>query len=87
MAAAQNLVPVTLELGGKSPQLVFADADLDAALPVLVTPRPERGPDLLGGLPRADRALDPRSRCSSGWPTRFRALRVGPASATSTSGR
>ena len=26
----------TLELGGKSPQIVFADADLDAALPVLV---------------------------------------------------
>jgi aldehyde dehydrogenase (NAD+) len=27
---------VTLELGGKSPQLVFADADLEAALPVLI---------------------------------------------------
>ncbi len=35
-AAAQNVVPVTLELGGKSPQLVFDDADLDAALPYLV---------------------------------------------------
>jgi len=35
-AAAQNTVPVTLELGGKSPQLVFDDADLDAALPFLV---------------------------------------------------
>jgi len=35
-AAAQNLVPVTLELGGKSPQIVFDDADLDAALPFLV---------------------------------------------------
>ncbi|NKX43330.1 aldehyde dehydrogenase family protein [Roseicyclus persicicus] len=35
-AAAANVVPVTLELGGKSPQLVFADADLDAALPYLV---------------------------------------------------
>ena len=35
-AAAENVVPVTLELGGKSPQLVFADADLDAALPYLV---------------------------------------------------
>jgi aldehyde dehydrogenase (NAD+) len=27
---------VTLELGGKSPQLVFADADLDAVVPVVV---------------------------------------------------
>jgi aldehyde dehydrogenase (NAD+) len=36
IAAAQHHCPVTLELGGKSPQLVFADADIDAALPVLV---------------------------------------------------
>jgi aldehyde dehydrogenase (NAD+) len=35
-AAAINAVPVTLELGGKSPQLVFADADLDKAIPSLV---------------------------------------------------
>ena len=35
-AAAQNVIPVTLELGGKSPQLVFDDADLDRALPFLV---------------------------------------------------
>ena len=35
-AAATNAVPVTLELGGKSPQVVFADADLDKALPFLV---------------------------------------------------
>ena len=34
--AAKNLVPVTLELGGKSPQIVFEDADLDAAMPFLV---------------------------------------------------
>jgi len=34
--AAENHVPVTLELGGKSPQVVFADADLDALVPVVV---------------------------------------------------
>lgn len=36
IAAAKNTIPVTLELGGKSPQLVFDDADLDTALPFLV---------------------------------------------------
>ena len=35
-ACARHHIGCTLELGGKSPQLVFADADLDAALPVLV---------------------------------------------------
>jgi aldehyde dehydrogenase (NAD+) len=34
--AAERHCPVTLELGGKSPQIVFADADLDAAIPTLV---------------------------------------------------
>jgi aldehyde dehydrogenase (NAD+) len=36
MAAARNHIGCTLELGGKSAQVVFADADLDAVLPVLV---------------------------------------------------
>ena len=36
IAAAKNFVGCTLELGGKSPQIVFEDADLDAAIPVLV---------------------------------------------------
>ena len=35
-AAARHVAPVTLELGGKTPQLVFADADLERALPFLV---------------------------------------------------
>jgi (Z)-2-((N-methylformamido)methylene)-5-hydroxybutyrolactone dehydrogenase len=30
--ASQNLVPTTLELGGKSPNIVFADADLERAI-------------------------------------------------------
>jgi aldehyde dehydrogenase (NAD+) len=35
-AAAVNNRGVTMELGGKSPQIVFEDADIEAALPVLV---------------------------------------------------
>lgn len=35
-AAAERTIPVTMELGGKSPNIVFADADIDRALPVIV---------------------------------------------------
>jgi aldehyde dehydrogenase (NAD+) len=35
-AAADHVIPVTLELGGKSPNVVFADADIDAAMPIVV---------------------------------------------------
>jgi aldehyde dehydrogenase (NAD+) len=34
--AAARHCPVTLELGGKSPQVIFADADLDAVVPVVI---------------------------------------------------
>ena len=35
-AAGRNTVPVTLELGGKSPNIVLADADLEKAVPTIV---------------------------------------------------
>jgi aldehyde dehydrogenase (NAD+) len=35
-ACAQRLIPVQLELGGKSPNVVFADADLDRAAPAIL---------------------------------------------------
>jgi len=35
-AAAEHHIGCVLELGGKSPQIIFADADLDAALPVVL---------------------------------------------------
>jgi acyl-CoA reductase-like NAD-dependent aldehyde dehydrogenase len=35
--AAQNVVPVVMELGGKSPNIVFADADLDLTVQGVAT--------------------------------------------------
>lgn len=42
-AAAENLVPVKLELGGKSPNVLFADADLDNAISGIVRAITENG--------------------------------------------
>jgi len=35
-ATAEHVIPVALELGGKSPNIVFADADLATAVPIIV---------------------------------------------------
>ena len=78
-AAARHAAPVTLELGGKSPQLVFDDADLDAALPFLVNAGIQNagqtcsaGSRILVQRSVYDQLIDKLSQ-------RFRALRVGPA--------
>jgi aldehyde dehydrogenase (NAD+) len=79
--AAENHVPVTLELGGKSPQIVFADADLDAALPVLVSAIVQNAGQTCSAGSRVliDRAIyEPLLDRLSG---AFHALRVGPSHA------
>ncbi len=55
-AAAENLNPVTLELGGKSPQIVFPDADLAAAANGIVAGRVRGHRADLHGRLAADRA-------------------------------
>ena len=78
-AAAKNTIPVTLELGGKSPQVVFADADLDAALPFLVNAGIQNAGQTCSA---ASRILVERSVCDevlSRMAARYRAMRVGPA--------
>ena len=78
-AAAKNVVPVTLELGGKSPQLVFEDADLDAALPFLVNAGLQNAGQTCSA---ASRILVARSRYDevvARMADRYRAIQVGPA--------
>ncbi len=80
-AAARNVVPVTLELGGKSPQLVFADADLERALPFLVNAGVQNAGQTCSA---ASRILVERSRYAEvveRMAARYDALRVGPAEA------
>jgi aldehyde dehydrogenase (NAD+) len=78
-AAAANVVPVTLELGGKSPQLVFDDADLDAALPMLVRPGIQNAGQTCSAAARIliQRRIYDRVVAAMG--ARYDALRVGPA--------
>lgn len=47
--AAENLVPLSFELGGKSPYLVFADADLDLAVSTAVGQYDNAGQVCLAG--------------------------------------
>ncbi|WBL33515.1 aldehyde dehydrogenase family protein [Sinirhodobacter sp. HNIBRBA609] len=78
-ATAANVVPVTLELGGKSPQLVFADADLDRALPFLVNAGIQNAGQTCSA---ASRILVERSRYDevvTRMAEAYRTLRVGPA--------
>ena len=78
-AAAQNAIPVTLELGGKSPQIVFADADLDAALPFLVNAGIQNAGQTCSAASRilVERAVF--DQVVARMAERYRALRVGPA--------
>ncbi|QHQ36377.1 aldehyde dehydrogenase family protein [Algicella marina] len=78
-AAAGNITPVTLELGGKSPQLVFADADLDAALPFLVNAGIQNAGQTCSAASRilVERSVYPEVRARMA--EAYTALSVGPA--------
>lgn len=78
-AAARNTVPVTLELGGKSPQLVFDDADLDAALPFLVNAGVQNAGQTCSAGSRILVQRGVYDRLVERLSAKFAALRVGPA--------
>jgi aldehyde dehydrogenase (NAD+) len=79
--AADNHVPVTLELGGKSPQIVFADADLEAALPVLVSAIVQNAGQTCSAGSRVLIAREIYEPLLDRLGTAFHALRVGPSTA------
>ena len=78
-ATAQNIVPVTLELGGKSPQLVFEDADLDAALPFLVNAGIQNAGQTCSASSRILVHQNRYDEVVAAMAARYRALRAGPA--------
>ena len=80
-AAAQHFCPVTLELGGKSPQLLFEDADLEAALPVLVNAIIQNAGQTCSAGSRILVQASIHDEVVDALAARFSALRAGPASA------
>ncbi|MEQ5837337.1 aldehyde dehydrogenase family protein [Marinobacter sp. NFXS9] len=79
IAAAKNFVGCTLELGGKSPQIVFEDADLSAAIPVLVNALIQNAGQTCSA---GSRVLIQRSiyeQVVSELKSRFEAIEVGPS--------
>ena len=78
-AAAANVVPVTLELGGKSPQIVFDDADLATALPFLVNAGIQNAGQTCSAASRILVHRSVHDAIVAAMSDRYRALQVGPA--------
>ena len=78
-AAGKNAVPVTLELGGKSPQIVFADADQEKALPFLVNAGIQNGGQTCSASSRLLIQRPIYDELTKKLAERYRALRVGAA--------
>jgi aldehyde dehydrogenase (NAD+) len=77
-AAAVNNRGVTMELGGKSPQIVFADSDIDAALPVLVNAIIQNGGQTCSAGSRVLVERPVYERIAAGLAERFSKLVAGP---------
>ncbi len=78
-SAGENVVPVTLELGGKSPQLVFDDADIEAALPFLVNAGIQNAGQTCSASSRILVQRGVYDRVVEGMAARYAKLVAGPA--------
>ncbi len=81
IAAAKHHAGCTLELGGKSPQVVFADADLDAAIPVMLNAIIQNCGQTCSAGARALVAREIVDEVSRRLAEGFAALRAGPPEA------
>ena len=77
--AAERHCPVTLELGGKSPQVIFADADLDAAVPMVINAIVQNAGQTCSAGSRVLIAQAIYEPLLARLATAFENLRVGPA--------
>jgi aldehyde dehydrogenase (NAD+) len=77
-AAARNNVGVTMELGGKSPQLLFADADIEAAAPVIINAIIQNGGQTCSAGSRVLIERSAYAKFSSAIAERFSKVRAGP---------
>lgn len=77
--ASANVVPVTLELGGKSPQLVFNDADIEAALPFLTNAGIQNAGQTCSASSRILVQRGVYDQIVAGMVERYKNLRAGPA--------
>ncbi len=77
--AATRHCPVTLELGGKSPQIVFADADVELALPTIVNAIVQNAGQTCSAGSRLLVEASIYESVLERLGERFRALRAGPA--------
>lgn len=77
-AAAVNNRGVTMELGGKSAQIVFADADIEVALPVLVNAIIQNGGQTCSAGSRVLVERPVYERVAAGLAERFSKLVAGP---------
>ena len=78
-AAAEHHCPVRLALGGKSSHIVFADADLETALPAIVSALVQNAGQSLGTASRLLVAQPIYEPVLEQLGALFEALRVGPA--------
>ncbi len=78
VAGAPNHIPVVLELGGKSPNIVFDDADLDAAVPMITNAILQNAGQTCSAGSRLLTHRSVHGKLIDRLQDRFRRVRIGP---------